>query len=1314
MAGYDDTYQMIISTLMGRPVGTEIQPDSQQAYEINMLNYIRSLELIANGPLIGIAEPDTQPIQPNDARACYIAGVAQDRTVAFQNFRNYLGQPIQITNGQMEACLVILIWDTQYWSATQVPTNIISAAEQANFYYSYNVKKTYSSIASMNADSNNPIGTDGKYIQIGDIVSVVNSTTPSENGIYSYTGTDWRYQTSFNFQLVQETGNDPNVAMSQNAVTNELMRIIKESRYNDDKSENSFIKGNNLFDPISADIVIGRYVNSVNGNLSVNASYDSTGYIPVKGSTTYTMSYLRQMAWFDKDFKYISGLDSNNNPPLTQVTPNNAAYARCSIPTGSESSFIFAEGSSIPTENVYFGYKLQNGAVTTDKLQNGAVTTDKADFFVVGKNLFNPNDSNLQRGKYINSLGTVQSNVSYSVTGYIPIVEGQSVISNKTRVSGNTYSAQYDANLVLIAGSMQHNIAVGVSGASYVRFTINVPETADIVAEQVQVEVGTVSTAYVPYKKSLEKDLLPSITTDDIENGAVTREKLSEEYQNIMEKKFVKNSNDYVDLTNNSSTNGLSYPNSEGVGWYLLYKAPSDNILNCLIAKPTKQFNNVVLQILDVGSDEDITNHVTSVVKVLYTIDVTDVWNKNIAIDTQFYIDNFQLESGKNYGFGFKETGDEAIGFYSNSGAVDGIYATNRLRFTSTFSYGVDSTVIPFVKLRYADGLLEYVVKIQGDVVATENIQDKSVTNDKLAEDSVGTDNVLDASVTESKTIFFDKSKNLFDPNDPNILRGKYLSSVGSVGTNVKYSVTGYIPISEGQNLICNKSSLSGGSYSQQYDANKVYIPNSAQRNIVTGVSGCAFVRFTLTVSETADIVAEQVQVEVGKVSTAYVPYGFVLKEKYIPEIKPDNDICIPKTLYMLSGVQNDIFVEPLIKRWRPDLNDVRFSGSSTYLRRFQRVASINKPNQGSTVITTLVERNYFKNIKVITSTVSVGVPNVGEGEIPVQIIGDSFTHGAFFKDALLTKGYVPGIKMIGLRNVSGSPGQYDEGRGGWRLASYFAVQTSRVSAYAGFWQPSGDAKYWGSTDFWKLANDIRKNPSGGWTFDEIYNAGRYTDSSLRFDENTGFLLNPSAYDMMFDNSQNSYVIYNGSTWVTTSYESYTWGFDYSKYLSMWSFTAPLIVGEMLGLNDFRGASDPENIDFTTWNNQLETMIASYKSAVPNGKFVVMIPCSTCGVLNNAAGDYTIKQNACMWAHRKDIIENFDGRESEGIYVVDTGIAIDNEYGYNEVISGDTIKPYAAYTGDKNIFVQTGNPHPYPNYPTMGISFAAFIQKFRG
>ena len=56
MAGYEDTKQKIISTLMGRPVGTEIQPENHQDYALNMLDYIRSLELIATSTLIGVAE----------------------------------------------------------------------------------------------------------------------------------------------------------------------------------------------------------------------------------------------------------------------------------------------------------------------------------------------------------------------------------------------------------------------------------------------------------------------------------------------------------------------------------------------------------------------------------------------------------------------------------------------------------------------------------------------------------------------------------------------------------------------------------------------------------------------------------------------------------------------------------------------------------------------------------------------------------------------------------------------------------------------------------------------------------------------------------------------------------------------------------------------------------------------------------------------------------------------------------------------------------------------------------------------------------
>lgn len=195
MAGYDDTYNMIISTMMGRPAGTEIQPENHQAFALNMLEYIRSLELLANAPFIDVATPTTQPVQPDDSRACYIAGVAQDRTTTFQNFHDMNGDPISITNGEMEACLVIFVWNAQYWSAETVPTNIISSSDQAYFFYNLTIRKTYDSVLDMNADVSAPVGNDGKYIKVGEIVSVHNEDDPTEDAIYSWEeGPKWQLQ----------------------------------------------------------------------------------------------------------------------------------------------------------------------------------------------------------------------------------------------------------------------------------------------------------------------------------------------------------------------------------------------------------------------------------------------------------------------------------------------------------------------------------------------------------------------------------------------------------------------------------------------------------------------------------------------------------------------------------------------------------------------------------------------------------------------------------------------------------------------------------------------------------------------------------------------------------------------------------------------------------------------------------------------------------------------------------------------------------------------------------------------------------------
>ncbi len=230
MAGYNDTKNLIIEALMGRQAGTEIQPERHQAYALNMLDYVRSVELVSSSTLVGLAEESTVPVQPDQGKVCYIAGVGQDRTVTFSNFIDDEGNPITITTGEMEGVFVILLWNMEHWVAYTFNTNIISSAESANFYYGYNIRKTYASVAAMNADSVNPIGTDGRLIKIGELVTVVNSITPAGNGYYSYEGSEngWLLQSGFSFEIVQTTGTDINKAMSQKAVTDELVQVRSE------------------------------------------------------------------------------------------------------------------------------------------------------------------------------------------------------------------------------------------------------------------------------------------------------------------------------------------------------------------------------------------------------------------------------------------------------------------------------------------------------------------------------------------------------------------------------------------------------------------------------------------------------------------------------------------------------------------------------------------------------------------------------------------------------------------------------------------------------------------------------------------------------------------------------------------------------------------------------------------------------------------------------------------------------------------------------------------------------------------------------
>lgn len=118
MAGYADTRQMIIDTLMGRMAGTEIQPEDHQKFALQITDYVRSVELVAgNATPIGFADADTVPVQPDNGQAVYLSSVGGAQTVTFSNFIGQNGNPISVTSTANVIKLVTLLWNGQYWSS---------------------------------------------------------------------------------------------------------------------------------------------------------------------------------------------------------------------------------------------------------------------------------------------------------------------------------------------------------------------------------------------------------------------------------------------------------------------------------------------------------------------------------------------------------------------------------------------------------------------------------------------------------------------------------------------------------------------------------------------------------------------------------------------------------------------------------------------------------------------------------------------------------------------------------------------------------------------------------------------------------------------------------------------------------------------------------------------------------------------------------------------------------------------------------------------------------------------------------------------
>lgn len=131
MAGYGDTRQMIIDTLMGRPAGTEIQPEDHQAFALQITDYVRSVELVAgNATPIGFADGLTVPVQPDNGQALYLSQVGRGTTVVFTNFIDQSGNAISVTSDSSSVTLVNLLWNGQYWTKQETRISLENTIQE--------------------------------------------------------------------------------------------------------------------------------------------------------------------------------------------------------------------------------------------------------------------------------------------------------------------------------------------------------------------------------------------------------------------------------------------------------------------------------------------------------------------------------------------------------------------------------------------------------------------------------------------------------------------------------------------------------------------------------------------------------------------------------------------------------------------------------------------------------------------------------------------------------------------------------------------------------------------------------------------------------------------------------------------------------------------------------------------------------------------------------------------------------------------------------------------------------------------------------
>ena len=404
MAGYADTRELIINTLMGRPADTEIQPEDHQAFALQITEYIRQVELVAgSGVPVAFAEPDTVPVQPDNGQAVYLSYVPRNVTKNFVNFINQSGNSISVTSSSGEVKLVTLLWNGSYWSSQIVTIDVLSDDSSVN-------------ASNIGASDYILFSTSSNY-SIGDVVRY-------DGKLYKFTA---------EHAAGTWIGTDVELASINSILTSKL----------------SELEGN-IYDKVFLDTVL-KYDNSNGYSYYVNTTLGVNRPSPIRGNY-WAINVYEVMAGMEYQIVIPKTVDSsvcrNVSFALTKEAVSHDSLFNTDGTTGTGNRY---EAKYIPEQNgfilISFMYSTVDGTVMYGEpiveYQQSESRIDKLENSFA--RIFNPNIVKVNGVDDISGSGKIFSiETELSLEADLVIPEKSTLCFNGGSIDGNGYSVDFN------------------------------------------------------------------------------------------------------------------------------------------------------------------------------------------------------------------------------------------------------------------------------------------------------------------------------------------------------------------------------------------------------------------------------------------------------------------------------------------------------------------------------------------------------------------------------------------------------------------------------------------------------------------------------------------------------------------------------------------------------------------------------------------------------------------------------------------------------------------------------------------------------